>query len=99
MNAKCKPAFTFTVPLQYVYLYSTFTERLPLQYPVRSRYFYLSFCFSFRLALAESELALSESKVNELGSLLERARDQQAAKAKMHQNDLKREREVRKKPD
>ena len=44
--------------------------------------------------MAESELALSESKVNELSALLDKAREQAADNAKLHQNELKREREV-----
>ena len=45
--------------------------------------------------MAESELALSESKINELGSLLSRAKDETATAGRQHQNELKRVREVR----
>ena len=46
------------------------------------------------MSLAESELALSESKVNEMSVLLQQAREEQSNTSKSHQRDLKREREV-----
>ena len=50
---------------------------------------------SFRLSLTESELAMSETKINELGSLLQKARDDQNEMARFHQSEIRREREVR----
>ena len=47
-----------------------------------------------KLSLAESELAIQESKVNELGAILSASKEEQAGSARQHQTDLKREREV-----
>lgn len=47
-----------------------------------------------RLSLADSELAMSETKMNELGSLLQKARDDQSELAKFHQSELRQMREV-----
>jgi len=47
-----------------------------------------------RLALAESEIALSESKMAEMAVMMERAKEEQKAMNKQHQGELKREREV-----
>ena len=49
---------------------------------------------SLRLAMAESELALSESKINEIGALLSRAKEETTSMNKQHQSELKREREA-----
>ncbi len=46
------------------------------------------------MSLAESELALSETKVNELSGLLSQAQDDHTHMSKLHQTELKREREV-----
>ena len=51
--------------------------------------------FVHRMSLAESELALSESKVNEMSLLLQQAKEEAVNTGKTHQRDLKREREVR----
>ena len=60
----------------------------------------LEFCFLFsffvnRMSLAESELALSETKVSELSALLSQAQEDHSHLSKIHQAELKREREVR----
>ena len=47
-----------------------------------------------RVSLAESELALSETKVNELSALLTHAQEDHSQLTKIHQSELKREREV-----
>ena len=59
----------------------------------------LEFCSLFshvvnRMSLAESELALSETKVNELSALLSVAQEDHSHLSKIHQAELKREREV-----
>ena len=59
----------------------------------------LEFCFLFshvvnRMSLAESELALSETKVSELSALLSQAQEDHSHLSKIHQAELKREREV-----
>ena len=46
------------------------------------------------MSLAESELALSETKVNELSLLLTQAQEDHSHLTKIHQAELKREREV-----
>ncbi|KAI0212767.1 Leucine-rich repeat-containing protein 45 [Lamellibrachia satsuma] len=48
-----------------------------------------------KLALAESEIALSESKMAEMALMLERTKEEQKAMNKQHQGELKREREDR----
>lgn len=48
-----------------------------------------------KLSLADSELAMSETKMNELGSLLQKARDDQSELAKFHQSELRQMREDR----
>ena len=48
-----------------------------------------------RLQIAESELGLCESKLNEMTSLLNRAKDETATSNRQHQAELKRLREVR----
>ena len=48
-----------------------------------------------RLQIAESELSLTESKINELSTLLNRAKDEKATTDRQHQSELKRTREVR----
>lgn len=50
---------------------------------------------SDRLALAESEVAISESKINELSAILSQTKEDMAAMAKNHQQELKRDREVK----
>ena len=47
-----------------------------------------------RLSLAESELAMAETKISELESLLQKARDDQNEMASFHQGEMRREREV-----
>ena len=47
-----------------------------------------------RLQIAESELSLTESKINELATLLNRAKDEKATADRQHQSELKRGREV-----
>lgn len=47
-----------------------------------------------RLALAESELALAESRNAELGALVTKAQEEQQTMSRVHQTELRREREV-----
>ena len=49
---------------------------------------------TYRLSLAESEIAMSESKLTEMGALLEIAKEEQTECGKTHHHELKREREV-----
>ncbi len=58
-----------------------------------SAVFIPNLCFN-RMALVESELALSETKVNELSALLSQAQEDHAQLTKLHQTELRREREV-----
>ena len=51
--------------------------------------------FTFRLGLADSELALSETKIRELSGFLSSAKEEQAEVARHHNVELKRAREVR----
>jgi len=45
--------------------------------------------------LTESELALAEAKVTELGQLFTKAKEEQVDLIKVNQNEVKKEREVR----
>lgn len=54
----------------------------------------VSFLFCCRLALAESELALAESKKSELGAMMTQMKEEQQTMSKIHQTELRREREV-----
>lgn len=52
------------------------------------------FLLLYRMSLLESELAMSETKVNELSLLLSKTKEEQVEISQHHQNELKREREV-----
>lgn len=55
----------------------------------------MQLCNFGRLSLAESELSISESRVNELSRLLQLTKDEQSEAFKHHQMDAKRDKEER----
>ena len=55
---------------------------------------FYSFSYPYRVALAESELAISESKVSDLSMILTRTKEDHDKMVKQIQTELKRERDV-----